>query len=96
MRAFVTGGTGFVGSHLVDALLDRRANVACLARDPSKIEALFPNRPVTIIPGDLSNMSALEEGCATADVVFHLAGLTTAGNGEEMTQVNAQATRVLT
>ena len=44
MRAFVTGGTGFVGSHLVEHLLAAGYDVSCLVRSPAKAEALFPAR----------------------------------------------------
>ncbi|HEX2646991.1 MAG TPA: SDR family oxidoreductase, partial [Candidatus Dormibacteraeota bacterium] len=40
MRAFVTGGTGFVGGHLVQALCARGDAVTCLVRSPQRAAAL--------------------------------------------------------
>ena len=73
MRAFVTGGTGFIGTHLVNAMLARGDAVTCLARAPSKATAL-ERRGVRIVLGDLDDAAALRQGCAGADVVVHLAG----------------------
>src|SRR2546421_11508493 len=40
VKAFVTGGTGFVGAHLVQALCARGDQVTCLVRNPAKARAL--------------------------------------------------------
>ena len=96
MKIFVTGGTGFVGSHLVESLLAQHDDVTCLVRSPTKAERLFPpdNRP-TFLRGDLDDMDALTQGCEGAEVVFHLAGLTAARNRAEFLAVNGHATRTL-
>ena len=83
MRTFVTGGTGFVGSHLVEALLDRGDQVVCLVRDPKKAAHLFTDRQPDPVLGDLTNERALREGCDDAEVVFHLAGATAARDRAE-------------
>jgi nucleoside-diphosphate-sugar epimerase len=93
VRAFVTGATGFVGSHLVEALLDRGAEVACLVRDPAKSARLFPTLAPQTVIGDLSNERALRDGMEGADVIFHLAGITAARSPEEFFAVNDRATR---
>ncbi len=74
MRAFVTGGTGFVGAHLVQALRARGDDVTVLVRSPAKAAALKWDSGVRVVPGDLSAAAALTEGVAEADVVFHVAG----------------------
>lgn len=91
---FVTGGTGFIGSHLVDHLLKQGVEVRCLVRRPSNLRWLA-GRPVRIIKGDLASEEALAEGVAGVDAVFHLAGLVAARNREEYFRVNAEGCRSL-
>ncbi len=93
MKVFVTGGTGFVGSHLVERLLKDGNEVHCLARNPDKVERVFRKRRPHIVEGDLSNLDALMKGMTGMDVVYHVAGLTAARNRAEFHQVNAEATR---
>jgi nucleoside-diphosphate-sugar epimerase len=74
MRALVTGGTGFLGSHLVERLLEEpEAEVYALVRDPSKLRWLEGIDRVRLLIGDLQNVPALPAGLGC---VFHLAGLT--------------------
>lgn len=95
MKAFVTGATGFVGAHLVDALRRRGDTVACLVRNTAKAHALGWT-DVRIIAGDLDTPDALREGCAGADVIFHVAGRISARNLREYLAVNRDGTaRVL-
>lgn len=72
MNAFVTGATGFVGAHLVRALLKRGANVRCLVRPASKAE-LLQGLAVEVIAGDLSQPEALSCGIQGVDIVYHCA-----------------------
>ncbi len=95
MKIFVTGGTGFVGSALVDHLIERGDDVTCLVRDPSKLARIFPERSPTGVPGDLSDIVALRKGCDGAEVVFHVAGLTAARNRSEFFETNVEGTRTL-
>ena len=92
MRAFVTGATGFVGSHLVDALLQDGHQVVCLVRDPAKAARVLGQRPARVVAGDLFTPEALEQGCQGADVVIHIAGLIAARNRQEFHAVNCEAT----
>jgi nucleoside-diphosphate-sugar epimerase len=73
VNVFVTGGTGFLGAHLVEALLARGDRVTCLVRRPALAERLGWTG-VRLVRGDLDDLAALREGCAGADVVYHLAG----------------------
>jgi nucleoside-diphosphate-sugar epimerase len=96
VKIFVTGGTGFVGSHLVDALLSRSNEVTCLVRNPAKAERIFSHdKQPKIVVGDLNNLEALARGCEHVDAVFHVAGLTAARNRAELFAVNGNATRTL-
>ncbi|MDB4881435.1 MAG: NAD-dependent epimerase/dehydratase [Gemmatimonadetes bacterium] len=76
MIAVVTGSSGFIGSHLVDALLARGATVRALARPDSSAEALDP-RVERFTADPLDDRSVREAGCwHGATHVFHLAGVT--------------------
>lgn len=86
---FVTGGTGFVGSHLVDLLLRDGCEVRCLVRNPTRLRWL-QGKPVTLFEGDLGAREVLRIGASGVDVVFHLAGLTAARNREEYFAVNVE------
>ena len=61
MKVLVTGGTGFVGTHLVNRLLHRGHAVAVLARDSRKTRNRY-NRPVETVPGDVLDPSTLVRG----------------------------------
>jgi nucleoside-diphosphate-sugar epimerase len=88
MRALVTGGTGFVGSHLVDALLARGDEVTALVRDPAKPRWLA-GRDVRFAKGDTTKNEGLAEAVAGAEVVFHVAGVISARTDEEYRAGNA-------
>src|SRR5436305_3555073 len=67
MRSLVTGGGGFIGSHVVDRL--KRAG-----HDVAVVDLRPPHRPdVGHIAADINDLDALVEAFAGADVVFHLA-----------------------
>lgn len=91
---FVTGGTGFIGSHLVDHLLQKGCEVRCLVRDQARLRWL-QGRPVTIVEGDLESRSAVMEAASGTDAVFHLAGVTAAGSRAEYHRVNAHGCRAV-
>lgn len=95
MWAFVTGGTGFVGGRLVDALLDGGHKVRALVRDPAK--SPLQHRPgVELVRGDLGQPGGLEEAVAGADVAFHCAGLV--GDWlrpEDANRINVEGTRAI-
>lgn len=91
----MTGATGFVGTHLVGALRARGDEVSCLVRSPERARALGWEG-VRLIPGDLSSRTALLEGCAGAEVVYHVAGRISARNLQHYLAVNREGTaRVL-
>lgn len=89
MKAFITGGTGFIGSHLVDYLISGDAEVRCLVRNQEKwLEA----KSYTKISGDMHDLPALKEGMKGVDVVFHTAGLVKAPEYLDFHRVNVDAT----
>jgi dihydroflavonol-4-reductase len=68
VKAFVTGGTGFIGKHLVRKLRARGDDVVALVRTPSKAADL----DAQLIEGDLSSEDAIRQGVAGCDAVFHI------------------------
>lgn len=92
MKAFVTGATGFVGAHLVRALVARGDRVTCLVRSPAKAQAQHWPPEVRLVRGDLDDPAALAAGCADSDVVFHLAGRISARNLSEFLAANRDGT----
>lgn len=94
MRAFLTGATGFVGSHLAAALVERGDDVVCLARRPAQA-AFLSSLGARVAPGSLEDASSLAAALSGADVAYHVAGLTAAGSEREFVQVNAEGTRRL-
>ena len=95
MRVLVTGGTGFIGSHLVEALLAQGSEVCCLVRDTGRLGWLAGLGSLVATRGDLSDPSALRECVEGVELIYHLAGLTRARTPQEFFRVNAEGTRHL-
>ena len=91
MKALVTGATGFVGSHLAEALRRRGDDVTALIRSPGKAAALKP-LGVRLVAGDLSDADSLARAVEGQDVVFHVAGLVAARNEAEFMRGNRDGT----
>lgn len=87
----VTGGHGFLGSHLVDLLLERGFRVRCLLR-PGRPQSVFGGRSVAVAPGDLRCTRGLDAAVAGTRYVFHLAGLVAARGPADFRVVNAGGT----
>lgn len=80
MRTLVTGGTGFLGSHLVERLLAQGHEVRALARSKSDISHLKTTE-AEIIFGDIEDYDSLRLAVRGVDVVFHAAARVTPGWG---------------
>ncbi|MGH8824598.1 MAG: NAD-dependent epimerase/dehydratase family protein [Jiangellaceae bacterium] len=74
MRALVTGGAGFIGSHLVDALVDEGADVVVLD-DLSTGRADNVSPAADLVDGSVVDQNALDEAIHRCDVVFHQAAI---------------------
>lgn len=94
LRVLVTGGNGFIGSHLVEALLHNGVEVRCLLRKTSD-QKWLKGLPIEVIYGDCRDKNSLEEVVKGVDQVFHLAGVTKAIHDKTYFEVNAQGTENL-
>jgi nucleoside-diphosphate-sugar epimerase len=95
VRVLVTGGTGFIGSHLVEALLAQGHEVRCLVRDTRRLGWISGLPSVTIAQGGMDEPRSLLEGMRGVDQVYHVAGLTRARAAQEFFRVNGEGTRHL-
>jgi len=91
MNALVTGATGFVGSHLVEALRRRGDTVTALVRSPAKAARVL-GEGVRLVVGDLDAAPALAEAAAGQQVVYHVAGVIAARNEADFLHANSQGT----
>ena len=87
MRLAVTGGTGFVGAHLIDAALAAGHEVAALTRREQP-----PREGVDWIAGDLEQRTALHALVDGADAVVHVAGVITAADKPAFDKGNVAGT----
>ncbi|HWB43620.1 MAG TPA: NAD-dependent epimerase/dehydratase family protein [Gemmatimonadales bacterium] len=94
MKALVTGATGFVGSHLVEALRRRGDQVTALVRSPAKAAALEP-LDVRLVAGDLDDPASLARAVEGQELVFHVAGLVAARSESEFMRCNRDGTESL-
>lgn len=87
MIAFLTGGTGFIGSHLADALISQGIELRCLVRNQEK---WLEGKDYKRVAGDLHDLDALKRGMKNADIVFHVAGIVKAPNALTFERENVQ------
>jgi dihydroflavonol-4-reductase len=94
LKALVTGGTGFIGSHLTEALIRKGVQVRCLLRKTSDLKWL-KGLPVESVSGDCNDKASLAEAVRGVDWVIHLAGMTKAIKKETYFKVNGFGTENL-
>ena len=95
MKAFVTGGTGFLGQPLIDELLAHGYEVTALVRTMDRARTL--PRGLQLASGDVTRRESMRFGMRGADVVFHVAAWYTVGirpqDRERMRRINVEGTR---
>jgi len=91
----VTGGTGFVGSHLIKRMRQEGFPVRALVRNPAKATVLR-NLGVEVLPGDVADKSSLEKAVQGIERVVHLVGIIQEAPGATFRGVHVDGTRNLT
>src|SRR5579872_1293574 len=96
MLAFVTGATGFVGSHVARALADQGADLRLLVRRSSNTKNIADLKAERVT-GDLRDPASLERAISGCDTVFHVAAdyRLWVRNPEEMYRANVEGTRAI-
>ncbi len=89
----VTGGTGFVGGHVVQELRRRDLPVRCLVRDPRKAARLV-GWGCELLEGDVTDPTSLQRAAAGAETVIHLVSIRQ-GRKEEFQRIMVDGTRGL-
>jgi len=92
MKAFITGGTGFIGSHLINYLMNHKdINIYALVRDLNNLKWL-KGLNIHFLKGDIFSIPSLPEDI---DYVFHIAGSTKSNKSADYYTVNQQGTASL-
>ncbi len=96
MLVFVTGATGFVGTHVARALSDQGADLRLLVRANSNLKNI-QDLKADLVTGDLRNPASLEKGIAGCEVVFHVAAdyRLWVRDPDEMYRSNVKGTRAI-
>jgi len=96
MKVFVTGATGFVGSHVARALTAQGADLRLLVRSTSRTDNIA-DLPAEVTVGDLRQPESLKAAMSGCDFVFHVAAdyRLWVRNPEEMYQANVEGTRAI-
>ena len=94
MKAFITGATGFIGSHLAEQLHEKGYDVRVLVRETSNTKWI-DHLPVERVVGSLSDVESLRRGVEGVDYVYHIAGVVAAKTREGFFKGNVDATRNL-
>jgi dihydroflavonol-4-reductase len=96
LKAFVTGATGFLGSHIARVLADQGADLRLLVRPTSNLKNLQGLKADTAV-GDLRDAASLEKAMSGCDTVFHVAAdyRLWVRDPEEMYRSNVEGTRAI-
>jgi len=92
-RILITGATGFLGNHLLDAFADQQFRISVLCRKPP--DKNFQRAGITYIKGDIEDPYSLSVAFKEADVVIHAAALVSVRpeDNDRMHSVNVLGTR---
>lgn len=94
MRVLVTGSNGFVGSHLVEKLIEKNYDVSCLVRKTSDLKWI-QHLPVKFVYGDIVDPDSLNPCVQGMDYIYHVGGIVRARSESEFDRVNYFGTKNL-
>lgn len=91
MKIAVTGGSGFVGNHLVEKLVSKEHKIKVLVRKTSKT-ILLEKSGVELVYGDVTDKESIERLVNDVDIVYHVAAKVYVGSEDEFWNVNFRGT----
>ncbi|MBI4691297.1 MAG: complex I NDUFA9 subunit family protein [Nitrospirae bacterium] len=91
---FIAGASGFVGGHLIDALLKGGYKLRCLARS-EKAKQLFKEKGIEIVHGDITEPETLEGALNGIGLVIHLVGIIQEKGSATFQKVHIEGTKNL-
>ena len=94
MKAVVTGGTGFIGSHLIERLRQKKYQITCIAKD-AMYSSVLTDPNIEVISGDLNGSLPWDLILQDADYFYHLAGVTRAKTNNDYYDGNYLTTKNL-
>src|SRR6185503_7340107 len=97
-KALVTGGAGFIGSHIVDALLADNIPVVVYDNFCTGRQEYLPKNPsgVNVVKGDVLDLPRLQAAMAECDFVFHWQANADVRGGKEKTRVDLEQNTIAT
>jgi dihydroflavonol-4-reductase len=95
MKTFITGATGFIGSHLLKRLSQTKHELHCLVRRITPVSEQLKSLGTTVVMGDVTDRASVLRGMRGCDWVFHLAGLYSfwEPNNRIFKEINVDGTR---
>jgi len=94
MKIFLTGGSGFLGSHCAEVLAESGHEIFALVR-PSSNRGILGGLGAKFVEGDIESPSTYRAAIGQVDAVLHVAGVVKARKQETFDHINALATRTL-
>ncbi len=91
----ITGGTGFVGSHLIKRLIDEGHEVRCVIREDSKKIDRIKGLGAEIVHGDVTDANSLIDACKGIDIIVHLVGIIQEEKGMTFQSIHVDGTQNL-